>query len=58
MKRDYEILVVKKMELQKTYKKAQKEVRDMEKRLDNIKQYLNHKKTLKTSIPHKINHSL
>ena len=42
MKKDYEILVAKKMELQRTYKKAQKEVMDMEKRLENIQQYISH----------------
>lgn len=39
MKRDYEIMTAKKMELQKTYKNAQKEVWDMKKILDNIRQY-------------------
>ena len=43
MKQDYEILVAKKMELQTTYKNAQKEVKDIEKRLDNIKQYVKNK---------------
>lgn len=40
MKRDYEILVAKKMELQKTYKSAQKEIKDIEKRIDNIRHYI------------------
>ena len=40
MKRDYEMLVAKKMELQRTYKSSQKEVKDIEKRIDNIRHYI------------------
>lgn len=58
MKRNYEILVDKKMELQRTYKNAQKEVRDIEKRLDNIQQYVNKEYISDISMHHSQNHSL
>ena len=58
MKMDYEILVAKKMELQKTYKTAQKEVMDMEKRLENIQQYISHENTPEISMFHKQHQSL
>ena len=58
MKRDYEILVDKKMELQRTYKNAQKEVRDIEKRLANIQQYISLENTQKKSMLNTQHHSL
>ena len=54
MKKDYEILVAKKMELQKTYKNVQKEVIDMEKRLENIQQYVSPEKSPLQSLNHSL----
>lgn len=42
---DYNALHVKKTELQKTYKSAEKEVADLNRKLSNIKQYLGQEQT-------------
>ena len=40
LRSDYNALYAKKQELQKTYKSAEKEAADMNRKLDNLNQYL------------------
>lgn len=55
---DYNALQVKKTELQRTYKSAEKEVADLNRKLANIKQYLHQEQTPEQSNVKKIEQSL
>lgn len=52
---DYNALQVKKTELQRTYKSAEKEVADLNRKLANIKQYLHQEQTPEQSNVKKLN---
>lgn len=55
---DYNALQVKKTELQRTYKSAEKEVADSNRKLANINQYLHREQTPEQSNVKKIEQSL